>query len=544
MSSVAGAARILPAALRAFRQTGFLPALLALALTSCGPKPPAADLVILNGAEPESLDPAVMTGQADLRAAGAVFEGLTRYNVTNGLPEPGLASKWELSPDGRTYLFHLRPEAAWSTGQPITAEDFAYSWRRILAPETACEYAGILFYLKNGEAFSTGLLPDPNRVGIRVPGPHQFEVELEQPTAFFLDLCALPTLAVVPRNWIERHGDRWLVSPPVPASGAYQLERWRVNDRIRLRKNPRYWDTRNTHCEVVDLLPCNNPNTALNLYETRAVDVVWDKNLVPVDLLDLLLDRPDFHAYPVLSTYFLRFNVTRKPFHDPRVRQAFAHAIDRQRIVRKITRGGEHVATAITPPIIDGYTPPEGLTRNPAAARRLLAEAGYPDGRGLPAIQYLFDTTTRLQEQIAVELQEMWQRELGIRVDLRKLEWKTFLVAQRELDYDLCRSSWIGDYSDPNTFLDLFLSNNGNNRTGWKNPRYDRLLREANAELDPARRLARLRDAETILVRDEAPIVPLYIYTGLEYYDPRRVQGIFPNPRSEHPVRAIRVRRD
>ncbi len=509
-------------------------------LTACHHSGPAADLVILNGAEPESLDPAVMTGQADLRAGGALFEGLTRYNPTNGLPEPGLAARWEISPDGRTYLFHLRPEARWSTGDPITAEDFAWSWLRILAPETGCEYAGILFYVKNGEPFHLRQIRDPAGVGIRALDRSRFQVALELPTAFFLDLCALPTLAAVPRRFIETHGDRWLTAVPLPVSGAYQLETWRINDRIRLRQNPHYWDAANIGCALVDLLPCTNPNTALNLYETGAADIVWDKNLVPSELLDLLLTRPDFHAYPVLSTYFLRYNVTRKPFADPRIRRAFGMVIDRQRLVRRVTRGGERPSSAITPPLMEGYTPPSGLEFDPPAARRLLAEAGFADGKGFPPIQYLFDTTTKLQEQIAVELQEMWRRELGIAVGLRKLEWKTYLVAQRELDYDVCRSSWIGDYSDPNTFLDLFLSNNGNNRTGWKNARYDQLLRQANAELDPARRGALLHQTERLLVAEEAPIVPLFHYTGLEYYDPRRIHGVFPNARSEHPLRAIR----
>jgi oligopeptide transport system substrate-binding protein len=241
----------------------------------------------------------------------------------------------------------------------------------------------------------------------------------------------------------------------------------------------------------------------------------------------------------MLGTYFLRLNVTRPPFSDPRVRRAFALAVEKQRVVDKITRGGEQVASAYTPPGVPGYAPPAGLPWDPARARELLAQAGFPGGRGFPACDYLCDTTSRLHEQIAIELQSMWERELGVRVTLRKMEWKTFLAAQRDLAYDLCRSSWIGDYNDPNTFLDMFMSHNGNNRTGWKSGAYDRLLREANAELDPVHRLALLREAETLLVREEAPIVPLYFYAGLEYYDPNRIQGVFPNVRAEHPLRAI-----
>jgi oligopeptide transport system substrate-binding protein len=444
-----------------------------------------------------------------------------------------------LSTDGRQYLFHLRPDAVWSTGEPITADDFVYSWRRALDPGTGSEYAGILFYLENAEAYHMRQSEDPGQIGVRAIGTHQLEVRLRDPTPFFLDLCAFPTMAVVPRHAIERHGDRWLLTPPVPVSGAYQLESWRINDRIRLRRNPLYWDAAHTRSEVVDLLPCISASTALSLYETKAVDIVWDKNLVPVDLLDVLLERPDFQSYPVLGTYFLRFNVTQPPFDDARVRRAFAMAIDKQRIVTKITRGGEQAASSQTPPGIGGYRNPEGLPYQPEVARQLLAEAGYRDGVGFPQFQYLFDTTSRLQEQIAVELQVMWQRELGVRPGLRKLEWKTYLVAQGELDYDICRSSWIGDYNDPNTFLDMFMSNNGNNRTGWSDPRYDDLLRQANAQLDPERRHHLLQQAEIILIRDLVPIVPIYFYTGLEYYDPDRIEGIYPNIRAEHPVRVI-----
>ena len=510
-----------------------------LLLGGCARSGPPADLVIINGAEPESIDPAVVTGEADGRVALELFGGLTRYDPTNATPVPDLAQSWDLSPDGRVYTFHLRTNAVWSTGEPITAHDFVYSWRRVLNPATASEYAGQLFYLKNGEAYNAGRIKDPSQVGAQALDDHTLRVELGNPTAFFIDLCTYVTLRVVPRQAIEKHGDRWLMVQPVPCSGPYQLKTWRVNDRIRLQKNPRYWDAANTRSEMVDLLPCTSANTALNLYETHAVDIVWDKNLVPVELLDVLLQRADFHSFPYLGTYFIRFNVTRKPFDDPRVRKAFALTIDKKRIVEKITKGGEHTASSYTTPGIPGYVSPEGLGLNAARARQFLAEAGFPDGQGFPSFDYLCDTTSRLHEQIAVELQEMWRRELGVHVGIRKLEWKTFLRAQGELDYDLCRSSWIGDYNDPNTFLDMFMSNNGNNRTGWKNARYDELVREANAQIDRAKRAQQLQQAEILLVREETPIVPLFYYAGLDYYDATRIKGIFTNILSQNPIRSI-----
>ena len=501
--------------------------------------------MIINGAEPESLDPHLLTGQADGRIAMGLFEGLTRFDPQTAAPTPGLADRWEVSPDGSVYTFHLRTNAAWSTGEPITAEDFAWSWQRILSPATASEYSGVLFYLKNGEAFATGQLRDFSQVGVRVRDARTLQVELETPIAFFLDLTGFQPYAVVPRRLIERDGDRWLHARPFMASGAYTLESWRLNDRVRLQQNPYYWDAARTQSKVIDLLSCVAPSAALNLYESGAVDIVWDKELVPPDLLDLLLKRPDFHTYDSLGDYFIRINVTRKPFADRRVRQALALVIDKRRLVERITKGGERVASCLSPPgIANGtnlYQPPPGLPYDPPAARRLLAEAGFPEGRGFPVLTYTYNTQES-HRKIGVELREMWQRELGLTVELRQLEWKAWLRAQAMLDYDLIRSSWVGDYNDPNTFLDLFLSHNPNNRTGWRNARYDDTLRRANAEPNPVRRQSLLQAAEALLVQEDVPVIPLFFYVGMEFYDPRRIEGIHPNIRAEHPLRAIRRR--
>lgn len=500
-----------------------------------------ADLRIVNGKEPESLDPATVNGQADGRVVQAIFEGLTRYNETNAAPEPGLAARWEISPDGKTYTFHLRTNVVWSTGEPITTADFLYSWFRVLDPATAGDYVGNLFYIRGAEDFHTGRNPDRASVGVQALDARTLRVDLINPTPFFLDLCAFPTQAIVPRWIIEKYGDRWLNTRPLPVSGAYELVSWRVNDRIRVRKNPRYWDAANVAIEVADFLPVTSQNTALNLFVNGEVDIVWDKDLVPTELLDVLSHRPDFHRFDYLGSYFVRLNVTRPPLNDLRVRQALALALDKKRIIGRVTHGGERPADSIVPPM-PNYHSPEGLGYDPDRARRLLAEAGFPGGRGFPRLAYLFNTS-RDHEKVGVELQDAWKRELGIQIELRSVEWKVYLNAQSSLDYDLSRSGWIGDYADPNTFLDLFMSGNPNNRTGWKNSRYDERIRAGNATPDTVARAALLRDAEHLLVTAETVIIPLYVYVGYNFYDPTRIAGIHnsTNIRDEHPLRAIRI---
>ena len=515
-----------------------------LCLSGCVRHEPPADLTIINGAEPESLDPAIITGQPELRAVQGLFEGLTRLDPKTARPIPGLAERWEISPDGLVYLFHLRTNLVWSTGEPIRSDDLVYSWIRVLNPATGSDYAGQLFYLRNAEDFNAGKIKDPARVGVHAVDPFTVRVELNHPTAFFLDLCAFPTLYVVPRQTIESHGDRWLMVRPLPSSGPYELAAWRLNDKIRLKKNPRYWDAANTQSEIIDLLPVGSPITSLNLYENGQVDIIWDKDLVPVELLDVLQHRPDFHSFNYLGTYFIRFNVTRKPFDDPRVRRALAMAVDKNRLVRKITKAGERPASHLVPDGVAHYTSPAGLEYDPEQARQLLSEAGYPGGRNFPRFNYIFNAAAggaaKIHENVAIELQQMWRDTLGVEMELKQLEWKVFLGAQSRLDYDASRSSWVGDYNDPQTFLGMFTSGDGNNRTGWKNQTYDALIREAGEQPDQDLRASLFQRAEALLVRDEAPIVPLIFYVGINYFDTNRIQGVYQNLLDSHPLQSIR----
>ena len=511
-----------------------------LFFTGCGSGHQRADLVFINGAEPETLDPALITGQPEGRIVNTLFEGLLRFD-RHGRSGPGVASSWEISPDGLTYTFHLRPEARWSDGRRVTAGDFVDSWHRTLDPATASAYSYQLFPVRGAEEFANtagGKVADFSKVGLKALDDATLRVTLRQPTPYFLDLCAFPTLFPVRTDLIAKYGDDWVKPGNLVGNGAFLLESWRINDSVRLAKNPLYWDEGNVRLRSVEVLPISKANVAYNFYAAGLADLIMDKGLAPPSLLDALKVRPDFHAAPFLGTYFLRFNCAKGSFTDLRVRKAFSMALDRRRITTKITRAGETDALSFVPPGIPGYQAPKGLAENAAEARRLLAEAGYPEGRGFPLTTYLY-SEGELNEGVAIELQSMWREVLGVTVQLARQEWKVYLNSLGSLDFGIARSSWVGDYPDPNTFLDLFLSGSGNNRTGWSNAAYDRLIGEAAAETDPAQRFATMRRAEEFVVREQVPVTPLFFYVGIQLYDSDRLGGIEANVLDEHPIREI-----
>ena len=506
-------------------------------VVSCSPRHERADLVFINGAEPETLDPALITGQPEGRVVNALFEGLLRFD-RHGRSTPGVAVSWEVSADHLTYTFHLRPDAKWSDGQPVTSRDFVESWRRTLDPVTASAYSYQLFAVKGAEDFATGKEKDFAKVGVEATDPLTIKVTLARPTPYFLDLCAFPTLYPVRVDLIARYGDDWVKPGRLIGNGGFVLEDWRINDSIRLKKNPLYWDAAHVQLGSVDVLPISKANVAYNFYAAGQADLIMDKGLAPPSLLDALKPRPDFHAAPFLGTFFLRFNCAKGPFTDPRVRKAFSMAIDRKRITDKITRAGESTALSFVPPGIPGYSAPSGLTESSSAAARLLAEAGYPGGKGFPLTTYLY-SEGELNEGVAIELQSMWKESLGISIQLARQEWKVYLNSLGSLDFGIARSSWVGDYPDPNTFLDLFLSESGNNRTGWKSTHYDDLIHQAAADTDPKVRFSTLKKAEEYLIRDGVPIAPLFFYVGIQLYNPMSIGGIESNVLDEHPLREI-----
>jgi len=515
----------------------------ALTLAGCGRIEARADLVFISPSEPETLDPALASDQASGRVITSLFEGLMRWNEA-GEAVPGVAeASPEITPDGLRYTFRLRAGARWSTGEPVTAHDFIASWERVLNPKTAADYVTLLHLIKNAKPYSEGALADFAQVGVAAPDDRTLVVTLEHPAPYFTDLCAFTTYCPVHvRSLAEAGKDAWKPGRLI-GNGPYRLAEWRLNYRLILEKSPTYWDRDSVGMRQVEMRTINNPVSALNYFVTGTADLAMDKNGVPASLVESLRRQAYFHSGPMLASGFMRFNcaVADSPFADPRVRRAFGLCLDRQRLVERVTRMGEPAAYSFVPPGCGGgYQPPrpERLF-DIAQARRLLAEAGYPGGKGFPLVRYLFPIL-ETDLAMAIEVQAMWENALGVKILPQKQEWKVYLDSMRKVNYDICRSPWVGDYNDPNTFLDMFLSDSGNNRTGWKNADYDALIAAAAVEVDREKRFEIFRQAETLLIQTDAVIAPVWHYVGVQFYWPDKLAGVQSNLVDEHPFRCMR----
>ncbi len=589
-----------------------------------GGRLPPADFTFVNETEVASIDPALITGQPEGRIVNALFEGLTRLRAEDTKAEPGTAEKWEISPDGRVYTFHLRKDARWSNGDPVTAHDFAYSIRRLIDPLTFSRYSYQAWYIENAKRYNLGsstlqpgdaveielnppagatntvrgevlygkliridgpaikekandeketarervfvvqidgqehrfqaadetqpvangvercrqVLLDFRQVGVRVIDDRTLEIRLTNPTPYFLELLGFYPFAPVHRGCVEKFGKpAWTLPQNIITNGAYRLVARRIRDRVRLRRNENYWDHDHVRLNVIDALSVDNRTTALNLYLTGMVDWV---TVPPAEVLrEFLKTKPprnDLNPAPQLTTYFFLLNTTRPPLNDKRVRQALALALDREEITRVATGAGEIPALSLVPPSMPNYTQQPCRPFNPDAARKLLAEAGFPDGRGFPKLEILYNTD-QAHQAIAELVRKQWQRELGITASLRNEEWGSFQDSQQQLNYLVARRAWVGDYLDPNTYLDMYVTNGENNNTGFSNRQYDKLIADAAKEPDQTKRRQLLESAERMLM-DEMPIIPVYYYVSRNMVRPR-VRGFFNNLQDTHPLHAL-----
>ena len=665
----------------------FLVALLLVGVTFSASKEDRADFRFINGTEPKSLDPHVITGQPEGRIADSIFEALTYRDPKTLKPQPGSAESWKISADMKTYTFKIRKEARWTDGEPITAHTFAWSWRRLQDPKIGSEYAYILHPVKwaevfnlyaghaerlvgplkkeedktivealaelreknpdgvEGAAWQTFLTeqhvndavkgsPDPviqtavierdatlsvERLqkiedafkkeaerrrklfeyadkhfgideGVYAKDDHTLVVELNAPTPYFLELTAFYSSHPVPKHLIERlererkeRGEDegiedWFLPENIVTNGPFKLAAWRVNEKIRMVKSDTYWNKDAIKVDVIDALPIENYNTALNIYLTGGAD--WVPN-VPTAIMDALKKRDDLMLSPGMIVYYYRFNTTRKPFDDKRVRKAVAMAINRQLIIDHILKLGQEPAYRITPPDLGDYDPPpDGIKYDPEGARALLKEAGYEGGKGIKPLTLVYNTS-ETHKAIAEEVAAQLKKELGIDIKALNQEWQMYQANVLALEYDLARAGWIGDYRDPNSFLDMWITNGGNNQTGWSHALYDSLIAYAAdvlkllpdedkvvpklREQEKARRLiaafreaktadARveagaklrmhiLREAEMVLFHDEWPITPIYFYVTSNLVQPF-VKGWHKNPQDIHLMRGISIDRE
>lgn len=474
------------------------------------------------GTEPETLDVAKSTGKPEATIQMALFEGLTRLDENN-TPIPGMAEDWEISEDGLTYTFYLR-DAKWSNGDPVTAHDFEYAWKRLLDPNTAAEYCYQLFYVKNGEAFNAGEAT-ADEVGVKALDDKTLQVELESPTPYFLSLTAFPNLYPVHVPTVEADPENWAGSvDTLIGNGPFQAVNWEHHQKFEMVKNPNYWAADDVKIDRLIFTMVESETTELAMFDAGQIDIAENP---PIEELSRLLSDGTAELFPDLSIYYYMFNVEQKPFDDPRVRRAFALAIDRQALIDNVTQANQTPAYAIVPYGIPDAKPGDDFREiggdyfkeDIEEAKRLLAEAGYPDGKGLPEIKILYNTN-EAHQKIAEAIMEMWKQNLGVEnISLTNQEWGVYLNSRKAGDYQVARAGWAADYADAMTFLDMWTTGNGNNQTNWGNPEYDALIKEAKSNPDPEARVKAMHDAEAILM-EEMPILPLYFYTNVNMYKP------------------------
>ncbi|MCC5806684.1 MAG: peptide ABC transporter substrate-binding protein [Opitutales bacterium] len=525
-------------------------ALAAALLAGCGGGIPdveeaTAQGVLLkgNGSEPKTLDPQVATGVTENKIISSLIEGLIAYHPTDDeLPEPGVAERWEPNEDYSEWTFFLREDALWSNGDPVTAHDFVWSYERMLTPEFGAEYVEMLYSMENAEEFHRGELTDFSAVGVEALDERTLRIRLVGPTPFFLGMLKHYAWYPVHPPTVEAYGtgrlDRsspWTLQGRFVGNGPFVLEEWRVNQYIRVTKSPTYWDRDRVRLNEIYFMAIEDVNTEQRMYASGRLHVT---NTVPSnDISNLRRTRPDeLRLEPYLGTYFYRFNTTRPPFDDARVRRALAMSMDREAIVNRVTLGDQTPAYAFVPPGFDDFPRRRLVAHDPEAARRLLAEAGFPEGHGFPRKFLLFNTLED-HRKIAEAVVSMWNRELGIDFQLENKEWRVYLEAQSQLDFDLSRAGWIGDYMDPITFLELWTSDNGNNNTGWSNERYDELIRKAFRSETQEEHYAALIEAEEILM-EAMPVIPVYHYNRIYLIRPE-VRGWNPKLLDNRPYKYL-----
>lgn len=485
-----------------------------------------------NYGEPQGLDPHIVTGVPEHHIVGALFEGLVQKNPYTLAIEPAIAKSWTVSEDGLHYRFNLRKNARWTNGDPVTAEDFLWSWRRALLPALGNQYVFMFFPIVNAEAYFTGELNDFSQVGLKAPDPYTFEISLSTATPFFLQLLDHYSFFPVHRGNIEQHGKadeahtRWTRPGNIITNGPFKLKSWQLFKSLVVSKNEDYWDADRVSLNEIRFYPVDQQTTEERMFRAGQLHRTEE---VPIDRIPWYREnRPEvMKIEPYIGTYLYRINTKKPHLSDVRVRRALAMSVDRERLINTVLNGIFTPAYAITPPGVLGYQPPKLFEYDPEKARQLLAEAGYPNGEGYPGLELQYNSHEQ-HRKIAIAIQQMWNETLNIKVELRNKDWKVYMDDETTGNYDVSRGGWIGDYVDPNTFIDIWTGESGVNRTGFSSARYDSLvMEEAPKARTQGARYEAFFEAETILM-EQMPFVPLYTYSSKHLNHPS-VKGLASN---------------
>lgn len=473
--------------------------------------------------EPPTADPGIAEDTTSGTVILATFEGLTRVGKDNKVQEAA-AESYTVSEDGKKYTFKLR-DAKWSNGDPVTAKDFEFAWKRALNPKTASNYAYQLYYVKGAEAYNkgTGKVED---VGVRALDDKTLEVELENPTPFFLELVAFRTYFPVHQKTVEAN-DKWASdAKTIVGNGPFKMETWEHKSKLVVVKNENYWDKDNVKLDKIEFSMVEDENTELSMFENGELD--WagaPTSALPTDAIPALKDSGKMITQPIAGTYFYRFNTEKAPFNNVKIRKAFAYAIDRQSLIDNILQAGQLPATGYVPPSMsvkaDGYFKDNDIETAKKMLEEGMKEAGISK---LPTLTLSYNTS-EAHKKIAEAIQDQWKKNLGVDVKLENKEWKVYLEDMHEGNFQIGRMGWLGDFNDPINFLELYKDKyGGNNDTRWENPKFKELLNQSALEADPEKRKKILADAEQILM-DEMPIMPIYFYTN-SWVQKENVKGV------------------
>ncbi|MFB6263238.1 MAG: peptide ABC transporter substrate-binding protein [Bradymonadaceae bacterium] len=495
--------------------------------------------------DPETFDTAQMSGATGGRIAFNIFEGLLMparttegAESTEDLVRPGVAKSWEVSEDGTTYTFHLRKDAKWSNGKPVTAEDFIFAWKRVLTPGFPADYAQLLYVIKNAEKYNAGKIDDFSEVGVEAPDSRTLRVHLKHPTPYFLELVAFYTFFPQPKELVKKHGDDWTRPQHIVSNGAYEMKVYQSQKQIVLEKSDSYWDAENVSIDRAELKIIEDKNAVVNAYKAGNLD--WTGTNLPIAQITSLLTHPDYVREPMLGVYYYRINVSDESslLSNPKVRRALSLAINRKSIVGKTLNGLFEVSDAFVPSNLSGYTSTAETKFDVEKARKLLKEAGYPKGEGFPKTSLLYNSSKN-HKLVAQTIQDMWKSNLGISVELQNKDWKSYLQDVDALRYEIARAGWIGDYNDPMTFLGMWTTGNGNNDTGWSNDKYDKLIAQARKTSDRKKREKILQRAEELLLK-KGPVFPIYDYSNNMLLS-NEVKGFKPHNRNIHLIKDLRL---